>query len=247
VADELSDPNFVILAVALDTGGAAAARAFAEAGSLEGVPPALQRIMGWNDELWSRARRPRFPCLLDEDHRVAHLYGITNVPTAVWIDERGRIVRPPECAGAFDGVRQLDVATFSLPEDVAARGRAVRTHYVDAVRDWVRKGSQSVYALSPEEVARRVEGPSESDSLATAHFQIGAFLYRHGEAQAAQAFFAEAVRLCPDAWTFRRQKIAVASEQAVGDFAATPEYWEAVRALGERPYYPPIDMPGMPK
>jgi hypothetical protein len=233
--------------VALDTGGAAAARAFAEAENLNDVPPALQRIMGWDDALWSRARRPQFPSLLDEDHRVARLYGITNVPMAVWIDERGHIVRPPECAGAFDGIRQLDLATFSLPEDVAARGRAVRTHYVDAVRDWARKGSRSVYALSPEEVERRLQAPSERDSLATAYFQIGASLYRHGEAQAAQTFLDEAVRLCPEAWTFRRQKIAVASEQAVGDFAATPEYWEAVNELGDRPYYSPIDMPGMPR
>ena len=68
-----------------------------------------------------------------------------------------------------------------------------------------------------------------------------------GEAKAAQVFLEEAVRLRPDAWTFRRQKIAVASEQAVGDFAATPEYWEAVNELGDRAYYPPIDMPGMPR
>jgi hypothetical protein len=237
----------VILAVALDTGGAAAARAFAEAGSLDGVPPALQRIMGWDDELWSRARRPQFPCLLDENHRVARLYGITNVPTAVWIDERGRVVRPPECAGAFDGVRQLDVATFSLPDEVAARGRAVRRHYVDAVRDWARKGSGSVYVLSPEELAGRLEDSTETDSLAAAHFQIGAYLHRHGESQAAQTFLEEAARLRPDAWTFLRQKIAVASEGAVGGFAATPEYWEAVKKLGDRPYYPPIDMPGMPE
>jgi hypothetical protein len=237
----------VILAVALDTGGAAAAQSFAEAENLDDVPPALQRIMGWDDELWSRARRPRFPCLLDENHQVARLYGITNVPTAVWIDERGRVVRPPECAGAFDGVRQLDVATFSLPDEVAARGRAVRRHYVDAVRDWVRKGSRSVYALSPEELAGRVEDSSETDSLAAAHFQIGAYLYRHREIEAAQPFLEEAARLRPDAWTFLRQKIAIASEEAVGDFAATPEYWEAVKRLGDRPYYPPIDMPGMPK
>lgn len=237
----------MILAVALDTGGASAARPFAEAGNLDGVPPALQRIMGWGDELWSRARRPQFPCLIDEDHRVARLYDITNVPTAVWIDERGRIVRPPESAGAFDGVRQLDVATLSLPDDVAARGRAVRRHYVDAVRDWVRKGSRSVYALSPEELTGRLEDSSENDSLAAAHFQIGAYLYRHGETQAAQPFLEEAVRLRPDAWTFLRQRIAVASEEAVGNFAATPEYWEAVKRLGDRPYYAPIDMPGMPK
>jgi hypothetical protein len=36
----------------------------------------------------------------DRDHRLAELYGMVNVPQAVWIDETGRIVRPTESAGA---------------------------------------------------------------------------------------------------------------------------------------------------
>ena len=69
---------------------------------------------------------------------------------------------------------------------------------------------------------------------------------RHG-AFSAQSFLGEAVRLRPGSWTFRRQKIAAANEEAVGELAATPEYWEAVNKLGDRPYYEPIDMPGMPE
>jgi hypothetical protein len=242
----LSDASFVILAVALDTAGSRAAQVFAEAENLSDVPPPIQHIMGWDEALWSRAGRPQFPCLIDETHRVARLYDIVNVPTAVWIDEQGRIVRPPESAGAFDVVKHIDFETFAIPDDVAARGRAVRHQYVDAVRDWVRKGDASAYALSPAEVQRRLHGPGEEASLATAHFQIGVHLYRAGAHEAAQPFFEEAVRLRPESWTFRRQKIAVGSEEAIGDFAATPEYWEAVEKLGDRPYYEPVDMPGMP-
>ena len=36
--------------------------------------------------------------LVDEKHTVATLYGMVNVPTGVWIDERGKIVRPNEVA-----------------------------------------------------------------------------------------------------------------------------------------------------
>lgn len=236
----------MILAIALDTAGAAAAQAFAEADSLAEIPPPLQRIMGWDEELWSRAGRPSFPCLLDESHQVARLYDLVNVPSAVWIDESGRIVRPPENAGAFDAVRHIDLETFAIPDEIAAQGAAVRRQYVDAVRDWVRKGEASEYALSPEEIQRRLHGPSETDSLATAHFQVGAYLYRNGNPAAAEPFLREAVRLRPESWTFRRQKIACASREAVGELAADEEFWDAVHKLGERPYYDPIDMPGMP-
>ena len=49
--------------------------------------------------------RPTYPCLIDRDHHVADLYNLVNVPQAVWIDEHGRIVRPPETAGSTDGFR----------------------------------------------------------------------------------------------------------------------------------------------
>jgi len=237
----------VILAVALDTAGAEASRAFAEAENLDDVPPPLQRIMGWDDALWSRAGRPQFPCLLDESHQVARLYDLINVPSAVWIDEKGHIVRPPENAGAFDAVRHIDLETFEIPAEIAAKGSAVRQQYVNAVRDWVRNGERSEFALSREAVERRLAGPSETDSEATAHFQLGAHLYRQGEPEAAQPFLAEAVRLRPDSWTFRRQKIALSSRDAVGELAADAEFWDAVNKLGDRPYYAPIEMSGMPE
>ena len=178
---------------------------------------------------------------------MARLYNITNVPTAVWIDEAGQLVRPPENAGAYDITRHIDPETFEIPDDVAARGLAVRRHYFDAVRDWVARGAESPFALRGEELVGRLSSPSERDSLATAHFQLGAYLFRRGEAEAGRPHLEEAVRLRPESWTFRRQKIAIADEAAIGDFAATPEFWNAVQALGTDPYYHPIDMPGMPK
>src|SRR2546427_117513 len=40
---------------------------------------------------WIDAAKPTYPALIDRDHRLAELYGIVNVPQAVWIDEAGRI------------------------------------------------------------------------------------------------------------------------------------------------------------
>jgi hypothetical protein len=120
------------------------------------LPQPLRDIMGWGRDLCDKAAPPAYPCLLDERHIVAQLYNMTNVPMAVWIDERGQIVRPAEPAGASDGFRKMDRTTFSMPADLAERGRATRMLYVDAVRDWVKNGEASPYALSPEQVRARM-------------------------------------------------------------------------------------------
>jgi len=242
IYEELRDQGFVILAIALDTAGEAAAGAFARAGDAGALGPLAKRIMGWSDALWARAGRPTYPCLLDAQHAVAELYDITNVPMAVWIDEEGRIARLPETAGAFDVVKQIDVKTFSIPDEAARRGEEARSRYVEAVRDWVRHGRRSRYVLSPEEIARRSHGPGEAAARAQACFQLAAWLWRRGDAEAARPLFEEAVRLRPESWTFRRQKLAVADAAAIGNFAAGPEYWEAVQALGDQPYYEPPDL-----
>ena len=41
-----------------------------------------------------RAAGATHPSLVDTEHRVADLYNFVNVPTVLWIDETGRIVRP---------------------------------------------------------------------------------------------------------------------------------------------------------
>jgi len=72
LAQELKDHPFTVLAVALD--------------QAESARP------------WIEAAKATYPCLIDSDHHVADLYNLVNVPQAVWIDEQGRIVRPPETA-----------------------------------------------------------------------------------------------------------------------------------------------------
>jgi hypothetical protein len=234
----LQDKNFIIISVAFDTGGVAAVKDWIRPAAPGQLPKELLDIMGWEESVCSRAGTPTYPCLIDEKHIVAELYNMVNVPTAVWIDEAGRIVRPAEPAGASDGFRTMDRTTFQMTPEVAATGKHIRKLYVDALRDWVEKGDASIYALSPEELRQRMRGPKESDALATANFRLGQYLYQQGHAQEAQRYFAEAQRLRPESWNFKRQSLEL---QGVGK-ASGPEFWTAVDALGGKPYYPPVEL-----
>jgi tetratricopeptide (TPR) repeat protein len=214
----LKDESFVVLAVATDSGG----------------PAAVAQ--------WIRAAQPSYPCLVDEWHLVAGLYGMVNVPTAVWIDEGGRIVRPSEAAGASDAWRGIDRETLTLGEAAAAAGQQARERYLAAIAQWVRTGA---YALAPDEARRRLREPRKEDALAAAHFRLAQHLHRTGAHEAARRHFDEASRLRPDSWSYRRQAWALAEEEtgegtplsAAGRFAG--EFWAAVDALGGRPFYPP--------
>jgi hypothetical protein len=207
----------------------------------------MMKFMSWNRELAAAAAPPAYPCLIDEHHTVADLYGIVNVPTAVWIDEEGSIVRPPEAPGASDAFRRRDPRTFEIPREVAEESRRRRQVYVDAVRDWVQNGAGSRHVLPPDEVRRRMRGVDADDSLAAAHFHLGVWLAQQGERDAAVRSLEEAVRLRPDSWRFRRQKIVLADPALTGQLAATPEFWQAVKGLGDRFYYQPTEMEGMPR
>lgn len=241
---QYQDRGFVVLAVAFDSGGPAAVRDFIRPAQM--VEPML-RFMGWNRDLAAKAAPPTYPCLIDERHVLGELYGVINVPTAVWIDETGAIVRPAEVPGATDAFRSMNLQTREMPAERAADGRARREVYMNAVRDWIERGAASEHVLAPDEVRRRMRGVDRNASLAAAHFRIGVWLAQRGEREASQRALEEAVRLAPETWTFRRQKIVLSDPALTGQLASTPEFWQAVQALGDRYYYPPTDMAGMPE
>jgi hypothetical protein len=230
----------------LDIAGVAVVREFIRPAAVGDMPQTILDIMGWDAEFSKRAGVPTYPCLIDREHVVAELYGMVNVPTAVWIDETGCIVRLPEPAGMSDGFRAMNTTTFQMPAEAAADNKRRRRLYVDALRDWIAKGVASEHALSPDEVQRRMTGPTRSEALADAHFRVGAHLHRSGKPDAARPHLEEAVRLRPESWSFRRQAIVLSDPALTGQVAATPEYWQAVMSLGDGHYYPPIEMRGMP-
>ena len=189
---------------------------------------------------WIEQAKAEYWCLVDRDHRVAELYGMVNVPQSVWIDEAGRIVRPTETAGSTDHFRRMDLATRTLqPADQAAR-LAARQVYYDAIRDWVRSGK---HALDRERARAKLPRVTPEIALAHAHFRLGTYLRRHGELAAADRHLAEASRLHPESWNMWRQ---AADLEEVGR-ASSPEFWARVKALGDRPYYAPPEIPGFPQ
>jgi hypothetical protein len=215
--EELGDRGFTVIAVAMD--------------SRDGDPLP-----------WIEAARPTYPTLIDRDHRLAELYGIVNVPQAVWIDEAGRIVRPAEAAGAYEGFRRMNRTTREMPEDVARLTAQAKTTYLDAIRDWARRGVQSPHAFTADRARAHQPALTEDMAVAQAMFRLGQLLIRRGEAAEGDRWIREASRLHPDSWCIWRQGAGV---NEVG-LAAQPDFWERVDALGAKRYYPPVDMQGMP-
>src|SRR5262245_46632351 len=111
--------------------------------------------------------------LIDANHRLSDLYNLVNVPQAVWIDEEGRIVRPPETAGSTDHFRRIDLKTRTMaPEDQAER-LAARQAYLDAVRAWVTTGK---YALPAGEARTALPRVTREIAEAHARFRLGVWL-----------------------------------------------------------------------
>lgn len=191
---------------------------------------------------WIEAARPEYPVLIDRTHLVAELYNMVNVPQAVWIDENGRIVRPTENAGAFEGFRAMDRTTRKMPDEVAAKVAKAKSTYVAAVRDWVEKGAASEHAFDVARARAHVPAMREDVALAHSGFRLGQHLLHIGREAEAKVFLDEARRLHPESWNIWRQ-LAEPNETGL---AAGPEFWARVDALGERHYYPPVDMQGMP-
>jgi uncharacterized protein DUF3322 len=210
--DELRDKRFIVISVALDSGGPA------------------------KTAQWIQAAKATHPSLIDERHVTAELYGVVNVPEAVWIDESGQIVRPAETAGSSDAFRtHLDRTTKQMSAEGLAERERVRGAYLDALRDWAATGSASVYALSEDAARRHLRRHADGHARAAASFRLGQYLHARGHAQAAALHLAEARRLHPESWSLRRQTWELEEPGKAGG----PEFWAAVDRLGDRPYYPP--------
>jgi tetratricopeptide (TPR) repeat protein len=193
--------------------------------------------------------QPNHPSLIDEAHLVDELLGITNVPNGVWIDERGMIVRPAEPAfpvrpnylSAGAQSRKPPPRLAEMLEE-AKKIRIEPEKYVAAVRDWVELGSDSHYALPPDEVLRRSGTRQAEEASAAAHFELGQHFYRRGRVDSAVPHFREAHRLQPDNWTYKRQAWSLADPLQGPTDLYDSDWLADVRRIGAGNYYPPLDM-----
>ncbi|RBY78934.1 hypothetical protein DQ238_11140 [Geodermatophilus sp. TF02-6] len=217
------------------------------------------------------AARPEHPSLLDPTHRVDALFGVVNVPSVVWIDEDGVVVRPPEPGwprsreGLPPGMAETIPAVGPAPnappppEGALEQGAVLNTGqhrgtYADAVRDWVARGAESTYALSPAEVVARSRPRSTAASEAAAHVELADHLWRTGRRDLAIAHFRASHRLQPDNWTYKRQAWSLVSNERVGgpigrfvqgpvageeaDWPFDSDFRSDLAQLGEGEYYP---------
>ncbi|MDP9380485.1 MAG: tetratricopeptide repeat protein [Chloroflexota bacterium] len=221
---ELSPRGLEIVTVAMDTGG-------------------VEAVRQWIDEA-----DPTHPSLIDRAHVVGELFGIVNVPSGVWIDEVGTIVRPPETAyPRRPAFVDREIPPDASPEDIeriteVRRLRIEADKYVLALRDWVEHGSSSRFALSPEEVLRRSRPRPLEEARAAAHFELGQHLHRMGRRDQAVRHFQEAYRLQPDNWTYKRQAWNLLGPHQSAIEVYGSDWLTDVKKIGAENYYPALDM-----
>lgn len=203
IYEQLKDKNVEIISVAQDTNG------------VKDAGP------------WITKAPLSYTVLIDDEHLVSKLYNMVNVPTGVWIDEQGRIVRPNEVAFVDDRYRNL-TGLDSGP-------------YLNALRDWAEKGSKSQYVMSEDKLEARLAPSDPNINQAAAEFGLGEQLYKAGHLAEAIPHFKEAQKLNPKSWNYKRQAWALSDSKR--DYGTT--FGEEVQKIGGgRKYYAVPDIPG---
>ena len=220
---------------------------------LEVVTVALDVLGLEKTRKYIEAANQTHPSLIDQAHRLDQLLGVVNVPSGIWIDEEGVIVRPPEPAFpelsiAAIPVDQLPVVPDRLEpylRDVLLESRRIRSEphrYVQALRDWAENGAASQYALEPEQVLERSRPRPPEVARAAAEFELGQHLQRAGFPEDAIPHFREAHRAQPDNWTYKRQAWSLVRRDQGPTDVYDGDWLGDVRKIGAENYYPPLEM-----
>ena len=166
---------------------------------------------------WIEAASPTYPVAVDTAHLTAERYGITNVPSVVWVDEEDRVVKPATIAPGDDQFRDYT--------------RIDSEQHHELLRAWVREGTLPRSASAPPPAR------TDDEQRALAERRVAAHLQRRGLTDAARAHLTRATDLAPWDWTVRRGGIAMTGgDPFLGhEFL---EFWQEWDALG-RPGYTP--------
>ena len=96
LADELEPLGLDLVAVALDDDE--------------------ERVRHWTG-------KASLPPVLDPEHRLSDVFGVVNVPSTVWLDEEGRVAKPPTIAPGDDQFKDFtEVESATSPRGAAAVG-----------------------------------------------------------------------------------------------------------------------------
>jgi hypothetical protein len=192
---ELAGLGFVVITVALDR-------------SAEDARP------------WIEKAAPTHPALVDTAHELADLYNLVNVPTILWIDERGRIVRPNDVVFGTDTFRHITGLEAERP--------------LAALRAWVR-GETAGYAPADARALQTL--PTPADQQARAEFGLAEWLARRGRMEAAERHFVRAGELAPHDFTIRRGSMPIRGLDPMGPkFREMRDHWVGAG----QPYYRPL-------
>lgn len=166
---------------------------------------------------WIAAGHPSYPVAVDTAHVTAELYGITNVPSVVWVDEDDNIVKPPTIAPGDDQFRDYT----QIPSE----------QHHELLRTWARGGALPASAdVMPTE-------RTDEEQQALAERRLAAWLQKRGRTDGAKAHLAVAQELAPWDWTVRRGGIAMTGgDPFLGEEFTS--FWEEWDASG-RPGYTP--------
>lgn len=192
--EELKDDGFTVITIALDK-------------SVDDARP------------WIELANPDHPSLIDTKHLVADLYNMVNVPTILWIDETGEIVRPNDVAYGDNTWQKVTGYDSEI--------------HKTALRDWVKTGKLAFDA----DRARELQAlPTADHQEARAEFALGQWLWEQGKKESCKPHFVRAGELAPHDFTIRRGSMPMQDIDPMG-----PEFFtmiEAWRGEGKEWYHP---------
>ena len=164
-----------------------------------------------------------YTSIIDINHTVSALYNLVNVPSGVWIDEEGYIVR-------------INEGTYAKEHFDGAFGT---NDYVPIVRDWVEKGADSAYVWDREKVRQSIFQRTPEAERAQPAFRLGTWYFTHDNEEKAEQYWTMAQELDPSSWNYLRQDLQYEEGGSAG-----PE-WRARREQVESAggsYYAPLEI-----
>ena len=177
---------------------------------------------------WYDRANLTYTTLLDVTHQISSLYNLVNVPSGVWIDEEGRILRINE--GTYAKTHLLGNTEFGTDA------------YAPAVRDWVANGADSPYVWSREQVSAKIRQRTTEEALAEPTFKLGVYFFEQGNETLARTYWERAQQLYPDNWSFHRQDWSFIDAASRGQkFQEKASNYDVLG--GDKPYYEPLDLP----